>query len=163
MAQRVAAIVLLALPSIAIAAPLLPSGTYAVNGAFTAYSGEGCIILAKAPVTGVFVYAGPGNSLYGSSLILESADARTGVAAQVFTAFPPPPGTGLNGWAPSPNYNPYINGKLENGGAGALITFAATTLFASPSALAQATLTILAPGCTETLVANLARIGNVLK
>ncbi len=154
----------LAAPAAGLAAtPTLPSGTYSIAGAFSAYSGGACIIGNTAPITGVLSYPGAGNTQYGTSLVLQSASGKAGVAAQVFTAFPPPPATGLNGWTASPNYNAYLNGVLENGGAGATVTFSVMTIFASPQAFGQASIRIVGPGCSETLRANLDRIGGFQK
>jgi hypothetical protein len=143
----------------------LPSGVYSVSGAFTQFSGADCTISAKLPVTGTLLYPGVGQST--AEMALDSADTKSGSALQLFTAFPPVPASGLNGWTSSapatPNFTAFANGQVLQGGASAQVSFVVTNIFAAYLAPTQGTITIAAGGCTETLAATLLRTGAFLK
>jgi hypothetical protein len=160
-----AAAACLAATASAFAQSALPKGVYSISGAFTHFSGADCTISAKSPVSGTLLYPGVGQST--TELVLDSADAKSGSALQLFTAFPPVPAAGLNGWtaaAPAtPNFATYANGQGEQGGAAAQVSFVVTNIFSSYVAPTQGTITVAAGGCTESLAATLVRTGAFLK
>jgi len=130
---------------------------YSITGAFTHFSGADYVLTANAPTTGTLLYPGVGKAT--TELLLQSASPKTGVAMQLFTAFPPVPAGGLDGWTPAPNFNAVANGTLKQGGASADLRFTIRTFFKAAPAPSQGTIGISAGGCSETLSANFLRIG----
>lgn len=147
----------------AFAQKALPAGSYAITGTFSHFAGTGCVLSGSEPITGTLLYPGVGKAT--TSLVLQSVTPRTTVAIQMFTAFPPVPATGLDGWSgshfASPNYVGWANGSLKQGGASAHVSFALKNLFTAAPAPSQGTITISAGDCSETLLATLLRIADL--
>ena len=140
------------------------AGNYTITGTVTSVSGSSCPFGARAPVTGVIYYPGPGHDT--TQMQLQSVVAGKAVDVASMYAFPAVPADGLNGWSKanpvSPDYTQFRNGTVTAGGTAAVLSFdLVDSNKANPLAYAQGTIAFnvdaIAP-CSETIQAILQKL-----
>jgi hypothetical protein len=146
-------------------AQALPSGVYTINGTVGPVRGHFCPAPTDEAVSGIMVY--PGAQITDANLFIKLQAVTPGTAVNLlsFSAFPPVPASGLNGWSNTspvaPNYSQYQNGRLVGDDVSAIVSFDLHALSTDAFATAQGSMTIkesLYGPCYEIFIITLQRI-----